>query len=138
MEDWKKPLQEDAKNFFSSEVEPAFAEIKTELEKRGKEVKIADKAEDSLTITVMSGGEEEFSYTIITGIYHPTDDFPHGYVCPEAKKTVRHKNISTRETESPFYFQGSPCNYSISSVSKEKIIEHFKRLFAFQLRELNY
>lgn len=138
MENWKKPLEEDAKNFFSSEVEPAFAKIKTELEKKGKEVKIEAKAEKSLTITVMSGGEEEFSYTIITNIYHPTDDFPQDYVCPEAKKTVKHKTISTRETKSPFYFQGSQCNYSISSVSKEKIIEHFKKMFVFQLRELNF
>jgi len=138
MEDWKKPLEEDAKNFFSSEVEPAFTEIRTKLEKRGKEVKIETKAEKSLTITIMSGGEEEFSYTIITKIYRPTDDFPQGYVCPEAEKTVRHKTVSIRETKSPFYFQGSQCNYSISSVSKDKIIEHFKRMFAFQLRELNF
>lgn len=104
MEDWKKPLERDEKNFFSLEGGPAFAELRTKLEKRGKEAKIEAKAENSLTITVMSAGEEEFS--IITTIYHPTDDFPRGYVCPHVKRTVRHETASIRETKSTFYFQG--------------------------------
>lgn len=131
------PLKKEAKSFFSLTVIPAFEELKTKLEQRGKKVKIEAENEDSAKITISSGSEEEFSYTIITNIYFPTDDFPQGYVCPEAKKTVRHKTISMRETKSPFYFQGSKCNYSISSVSQKKIIEHFRKMFAFQLRELN-
>ncbi len=138
MEDWKKPLMEETKSFFSLTVIPAFEELKTKLERREKEVKIEAEKEGSAKITISSGSEEEFSYTIITNIYHPTDDFPQGYVCPEAKRTVRHKTASVRETKSPFYFQGHQCNYSVSSVSKKEIIENFRKMFAFQLRELNF
>jgi hypothetical protein len=128
MEDWKKPLKEEEKSFFSLTVIPAFEELKTKLERRGKEVKIEAEKENSEKITISSGSEEEFSYTIITNIYRPTDDFPLGYVCPEAKKKVGN------EQRDQIYFEGHQCNYSVSSVSKEKIIEHFFETFRIQLQ----
>jgi len=131
MEDWKKPLKEEAKSFFSLTAKPAFEELKTKLEQRGKKVKIETEKENFAKITISSESEEEYSYTIITTIYPPTDDFPLGYVCPEAKKKVGN------EQGHWIHFEGRECNYSVSSISEKKIIEHFKKMFVIQTRKLN-
>jgi len=133
MEDWRKPLKEEAKSFFLLTVVPAFEELKTKLERRGKEVKIEDEKEDSALITVLSGGEEWLYYTIITRIYPPTDDFPSGHVCPYVEWKARHKRHSGRYGNKR-YFWKEKCNYNVSSVSKEKIIEHFFETFRIQLQ----
>ena len=141
MEIWKKEREEEPKGYFLSTVIPALEELKTKLKSKGKEVDIETKTDNPVSLaaklTVLTAGEEEFSYTVITNIYRPTKEFPQGYVCPYAKKTVRQRIASVKDTISPLYFHGNQCNYSVSSVSKDKIIEHFRRTFTFQLRNLN-
>ena len=61
----QKETRSDVKNYLATEVAPALEELKSELEKHGRQVSIETSSE-SATIVVSFGGHEEFGLTVKT------------------------------------------------------------------------
>lgn len=115
----------EVKDFYTSKVIPAFEELKTELEKKGREVNL-DANKESTSIEVKFEGEEEFHYAIKVRIY-PDHAVPY----PEIHYTDRN---SGRRYSSKGSMRSGTQNYDISDISKEEIIQHFLEKYKSHLK----
>ena len=138
MENWKKTLativkkqKEDrgdkeikhsheklrVEKFYSTIVNPALKELKSELKRHGRDVDVYTERPDFASIIVNFEGEEELDYSIEVMI-SPVRVFP---------RPVIHYTewASSRRLRVEGLLRKGRQNYDISDVSKEEIIEHF-------------
>ena len=138
MKDWKKMLasffekQKEEKEkkekkhsheklrveeFYSTIVNPAFEELKSELKKHGREVDVFTERRDFASIIVQFEGEEELDYSIEVMLY-PGLAFP---------RPVTHYTewASSRRLRVEGLLRTGIQDYDISDITKEEIIEHF-------------
>ena len=134
MEDWKKDLddlfrttQEEAQKkkrgkeedkseaikFYESIVIPAFTELKSELERHGRKVKIYKESGEYASISIIHEGNEEYNYALKVRNLRPI---------PETEFTdIR---IGKRFKSEGSMRSGSQ-DYIITDISKDEIIRHF-------------
>jgi hypothetical protein len=138
MENWKKTLatilkkqtenrgDKDIKHsheklrvekFYSTIVNPALQELKSELERYGRDVDVYTERPDFASIIVNFEGEEELDYSIEVMI-SPVRVFP---------RPVIHYTewASSRRLRVEGLLRKGRQEYDISDISKEEIIEHF-------------
>jgi len=138
MKDWKKMLasffekQKEEKEkkekkhsheklrveeFYSTIVNPAFEELKSELKKHGREVDVFTERRDFASIIVQFEGEEELDYSIEVMLY-PGLAFP---------RPVIHYTewASSRRLRVEGLLRTGIQDYDISDITKDEIIEHF-------------
>lgn len=138
MENWKKILatilkkqKEDRRDkeikhsheklrvekFYSTIVNPAFKELKSELKRYGRDVDVYTERPDFASIIVNYEGEEELDYSIEVMI-SPDRVFP---------RPVIHYTewASSRRLRVQGLLRKGRQDYDISEISKEEIIEHF-------------
>jgi len=138
MKDWKKILasfiekQNEAKGekeekhsheklrvekFYSTIVNPAFEELKSELKKHGREVDVYTERRDFASIIVQFEGEEELDYSIEVMLY-PGLAFP---------RPVIHYTewASSRRLRVEGLLRAGIQDYDISDITRDEIIEHF-------------
>jgi len=138
MENWKKILanfferQKESKKekeikhsheklrvekFYSTIVNPAFEELKSELKKHGREVDVYTERRDFASIIVQFEGEEELDYSIEVMLY-PGLAFP---------RPVIHYTewASSRRLRVEGLLRAGIQDYDISDITRDEIIEHF-------------
>jgi hypothetical protein len=98
--------------FYSSTVEPAFNELKTELEKYGKTVKLYTRIAKEQSIEVYSNYNLELAYSVIADI---SPNSVHVY----PKITFRDKKDGRRRETAGRFSRG------ISNITKEEVIQNF-------------
>ena len=148
MKDWKKILasffekQKDEKEekevkhiheklrvekFYSTIVNPAFEELKSELKKHGRKVEAYTERRDFASIIVQFEGEEELDYSIEVMLY-PGLAFP---------RPVIHYTewSSSRRLRAEGLLRNGIQDYDISDITKEEIIEHFLNKYKDLSRE---
>jgi len=103
--------------FYSTIVNPAFEELKSELKKHGREVDVYTERRDFASIIVQFEGEEELDYSIEVMLY-PGLAFP---------RPVIHYTewASSRRLRIDGLLRKGIQDYDISDITKEEIIEHF-------------
>lgn len=103
--------------FYSTIVNPAFKELKSELKKHGREVEVYTERRDFASIIVQFEGEEELDYSIEVILY-PGLAFP---------RPVIHYTewASSRRLRVEGILRTGIQNYDISDITKDEIIEHF-------------
>ncbi|MDH5467799.1 MAG: hypothetical protein OEY25_10305 [Candidatus Aminicenantes bacterium] len=103
--------------FYSTIVNPAFEELKSELKRHGRDVEVYTERRDFASIIVNFEGEEELDYSIEVMI-SPVHVFP---------RPVIHYTewASSRRLRVEGLLRKGRQNYDISDISKEEIIEHF-------------
>jgi len=103
--------------FYSTIVNPAFNELKSELRKYGREVEVYTERKDFASIIVSFEAEEELDYSIEVMI-SPVHVFP---------RPVIHYTewASSRRLRVEGLLRKGAQNYDISDITKEEIIEHF-------------
>jgi len=103
--------------FYSTIVNPAFEELKSELKKHGREVEAYTERRDFASIVVQFEGEEELDYSIEVMLY-PGLAFP---------RPVIHYTewTSSRRLRAEGFLRKGIQDYDISDITKEEIIEHF-------------
>jgi hypothetical protein len=111
-----KATQAEIAKFYSEVVIPAFEELKVELKKYQREVKVSS-GTDSATIEVKNKLELELIYSIKVRIF-PGRSIPYS----ETHFRDKSKNKSYRAEGKLRY--GSQ-DYDISQIKKDEIIEHF-------------
>lgn len=104
---------------------PAYAELKAELEKYGREVVIRETA-SAATITVQHNGLDEFRYSL------QGRTFPEG-ILPFAELLSRErKGIRMIRTES---MVRAASDYTISDITSDEVIAHFLSHYKRSIRE---
>jgi hypothetical protein len=103
--------------FYSTIVNPALEELKSELKKYGREVEVYTERRDYASIIVNFEGEEELDYSIEVMI-SPGRIFP---------RPVIHYTewASSRRLRAEGLLRKGIQDYDISDITKEEIIEHF-------------
>ena len=103
--------------FYSTIVNPAFEELKSELKKYGREVDVYTERTDFASIILQFEGDEELDYSIEVMLY-PGLAFP---------RPVIHYTewASSRRLRVEGIFRIGIQNYDISDITKDEIIEHF-------------
>jgi len=103
--------------FYSTIVNPAFEELKSELKRHGRDVEVYTERKDFASIIVNFEAEEELDYSIEVMI-SPVRVFP---------RPVIHYTewASSRRLRVEGLLRKGIQNYDISDISKEEIIEHF-------------
>lgn len=103
--------------FYSTIVNPAFEELRSELKKHGREVKVCTERRDFASIIVQFEGEEELDYSIEVMLY-PGLAFP---------RPVIHYTewASSRRLRVEGLLRTGIQDYDISDIKIDEIIEHF-------------
>ena len=103
--------------FYSTIVNPAFEELKSELKKHGREVDVYTERRDFASIIVQFEGEEELDYSIEVMLY-PGLAFP---------RPVIHYTewASSRRLRVEGLLRTGIQDYDISDITIDEIIEHF-------------
>jgi hypothetical protein len=103
--------------FYSTIVNPAFEELRSELKKHGREVEVYAERTDFASIIVNFEAEEELDYSIEVMISP-------GHVFP---RPVIHYTewASSRRLRAEGLLRKGIQDYDISDITKEEIIEHF-------------
>ena len=103
--------------FYSTIVNPAFEELKSEFKKYGREVEVYTERRDFASIIVNFEGEEELDYSIEV-MLSPGLAFP---------RPVIHYTewASSRRLRAQGFLRQGIQDYDISDITKEEIIEHF-------------
>lgn len=103
--------------FYSTIVNPAFEELRSELKKHGREVDVYTERRDFASIIVQFEGEEEFDYSIEVMLY-PGLAFP---------RPVIHYTewASSRRLRIEGLLRTGIQDYDISDIKIDEIIEHF-------------
>jgi hypothetical protein len=103
--------------FYSTIVNPAFEELKSEFKKYGREVDVYTERRDFASIIVYFESEEELNYSIEVMLY-PGLAFP---------RPVIHYTewASSRRLRVEGLLRKGIQDYDISDITKEEIIEHF-------------
>lgn len=115
--------------FYSTIVNNAFEELKSELKKHGREVDVYTERRDFASIIVQFEGEEEFDYSIEVMLY-PGLAFP---------RPVIHYTewASSRRLRVEGLLRKGIQDYDISDITKDEIIEHFLNEYKNLSREHN-
>jgi hypothetical protein len=115
--------------FYSTIVNPAFEELKSELKKHGREVDVYTERRDFASIIVQFEGEEELDYSIEVMLYP-------GLVFP---RPVIHYTewASSRRLRVEGLLRTGIQDYDISDIKKDEIIEHFLNEYKNLSSELN-
>ena len=147
MGDWKKKLNEvfeeaeekgrekekeeekaydEAENFLSKVIIPAFKELKLELERHGKNVEIGPekviRGYPLAYIKVRSGDQEEITFKIEVKI-------------PRAYPEIKYEHITDKGLyETLSTIRSGVQDYTVSDISKEEIIEAFLRVYRDYIR----
>jgi hypothetical protein len=115
----KKHSQEKLRveEFYSTIVNPAFEELKSELKKYGREVNVYTERRDFASIIVQFEGEEELDYSIEVMLY-PGLAFP---------RPVIHYTewASSRRLRVEGLLRKGIQDYDIFDITKDEIIENF-------------
>jgi hypothetical protein len=115
----KKHSQEKLRveEFYSTIVNPAFEELKSELKKHGREVNVYTERRDFASIIVQFEGEEELDYSIEVMLY-PGLAFP---------RPVIHYTewASSRRLRVEGLLRKGIQDYDIFDITKDEIIENF-------------
>lgn len=111
----------EVKNFYSSKVIPAFRELKTELEKHGREVFFYS-YEDHAAIVVAFKGKQEFSYIMRVERHSGDRPLPSPYISWK-KGGLNYGKRSPMKPENQIY------SFPIYDISKDDIIEHFLKQY---------
>ncbi len=103
--------------FYTTIVNPALEELKSELKKHGREVDVYTERRDFASIIVQFESEEELDYSIEVMLY-PGLAFP---------RPVIHYTewASSRRLRVESLLRKGIQNYDISDITKNEIIEHF-------------
>ena len=103
--------------FYSTIVNPAFEELKSELRKYGREVEVYTERKDFASIIVQFEGDEELDYSIEVMLY-PGLAFP---------RPVIHYTewASSRRLRVEGLLRTGIQDYDISDITIDEIIEHF-------------
>ncbi len=103
--------------FYSTIVNPAFEELKSELKKHGREVEVYTERRDFASIIVQFESEEELDYSIEVMLY-PGLAFP---------RPVIHYTewASSRRLRVEGLLRTGIQDYDISDITIDEIIEHF-------------
>jgi hypothetical protein len=103
--------------FYSTIVNPAFEELKSELKKHGREVDVYTERRDYASIIVQFEGAEELDYSIEVMLY-PGLAFP---------RPVVHFTewASSRRLRVEGLLRAGIQDYDISDITIDEIIEHF-------------
>jgi hypothetical protein len=103
--------------FYSTIVNPAFRELKSELKKHGREVEVYTERRDFASIIVQFEGDEELDYSIEVMLY-PGLAFP---------RPVIHYTewASSRRLRVEGLLRTGIQDYDISDITIDEIIEHF-------------
>jgi len=101
--------------FFSTVVVPAFEEIKTELEKYQREVRVSS-GTDFASILVSYKGETELEYSIKVRISP-------GYAFPYPETRFRDPTDGKMYRAEGFLRSGAQ-DYTVAKITKEEIIKH--------------
>jgi choline/glycine/proline betaine transport protein len=146
MSDWKKDLNDlfkqkkakkeiekekinkhslEAEKFYLSVVIPAFEELKPELEKHGREVKI-NVSKKRASIRVNYEGNLEIGYEINVRIY---PNYAHPY--PECLY-INPKNKLMCRSEG--HFRSGSQDYSVLDISKEEIIQNYLNEYEIHIK----
>jgi hypothetical protein len=103
--------------FYSTIVNPAFEELKSELKKHGREVEVYTERRDFASIIVQFEGEEELDYSIEVMLY-PGLAFP--------RPVVHYTEwASSRRLRVEGLLRKGIQDYDISDITKDEIIGHF-------------
>lgn len=103
--------------FYSTIVNPAFEELKSELKKHGREVEVYTERRDFASIIVQFEGEEELDYSIEVMLF-PGLAFP--------RPVVHYTEwASSRRLRVEGLLRKGIQDYDISDITKDEIIEHF-------------
>lgn len=115
--------------FYSTIVNPAFEELKSELKKHGRKVDVYTQRRDFASIIVQFEGEEELDYSIEVVLY-PGLAFP---------RPVIHYTewASSRRLRAEGFFRKGFQDYDISDITIDEIIEHFINEYKILLVEHN-
>jgi len=120
--------------FYSTIVNPAFEELKSELKKHGREVNVYTERRDFASIIVQFEGEEELDYSIEVMLY-PGLAFP---------RPVIHYTewASSRRLRVEGLLRTGIQDYDISDITKDEIIEHFineyKNLSSEHIKKIDF
>ena len=127
-QDDTKPEQKksEVESFYSVKVVPAFEELRSELEKHGREVSI-HAGKEYASIAVKFKGVEEYSYTIKVRI-SPDRAFPY----PESQIATRRDGKSHHMSGG--FIRSGLQEYDVSDISKEEIIQDFLRGYELHTR----
>jgi phosphoserine phosphatase len=98
--------------FFSSTIAPAFNELKTELEKHGKTVKLYTGNVKEQSIEVYSNYNLELAY-LVTAEISPNGVHIYSKITSRDKKDGRRRNAAGR------------FSHGISNITKEEVIQNF-------------
>ena len=98
--------------FYSSTVEPAFNELKTELEKHGKTVKLYMRNVKEQSIEVYSNYNLELAYSVTADI-SPNGVHIYSKITLRDKKDGRRRNTAGR------------FSHGISNITEEEVIQNF-------------
>ena len=103
--------------FYSTIVNPAFKELKSELKKHGREAEVYTERRDFASIIVQFESEEELDYSIEVQLY-PGLAFP---------RPVIHYTewASSRRLRVEGLLRTGIQDYDISDITIDEIIEHF-------------
>ena len=112
----KDTRQTEMAHFIATVAIPAFAEIREELEKHGRDVTIRN-AEVTAGLIVTKDGEEEITYRVQSRSY-PNTVVPYAEV-----RTRERKGLKLVRNESMFR-SGAP-DYAIKDIGKDEIIQNF-------------
>lgn len=103
--------------FYSTIVNSAFEQLKSELKKHGREVNVYTERRDFASIIVQFEGEEELDYSIEVILY-PGLAFP--------RPVVHYTEwASSRRLRVEGLLRKGIQDYDISDITKDEIIEHF-------------
>jgi len=111
-----KITKEEVVKFFLQIVIPAFRELKTELEKYGRDVRITNSSESSM-IEVHYEGQMEIDYSIKVRIF-PGRAIPY----PETRFNEK-SDMKTYRAEGTL--RSGSQDYDISQITKDEIIQKF-------------
>ncbi len=120
--------------FYSTIVNPAFEELKSELKKHGREVEVYTERRDFASIIVQFEGEEELDYSIEVMLF-PGLAFP--------RPVVHYTEwASSRRLRVEGLLRKGIQDYDISDITKDEIIEHFlneyKNLSSEQSKDIDF
>jgi len=115
--------------FYSTIVNPAFEELKSEFKKHGREVEVYAGRIGCASINVHFEGEEELDYSIEV-MLSPGLAFP--------RPVVHYTEwASSRRLRAEGFLRRGIQDYDISDITKEEIIEHFLIKYKNHSREHN-
>jgi hypothetical protein len=113
----KEPREQaEFTKFLGEVVAPAFQQLREEMEKHGREV-MTRKADASITIFILAGGEEELMYRI------RGRQFPSGFLPYAEVRFTERKGLRKLTAESMFR-SGTPT-YKLQEITQDDIIRNF-------------